>query len=178
VTLNPECWKSSPNMEASLLWAAIHTGEARSIRQLLEEAFPSKTSGCGGSAREHATMWGCLRVRQPLVIPCRPEERVLSFGIGYRKQRCHEEKCFPLPWIDDTLDMLAVVKWFSTVDPKSCYWQVDLYPGDKEKTAFSTGQGLWQFTVLPFGLCKVLGMFEWLMETVLRGLTTSHVSYT
>jgi hypothetical protein len=47
---------------------------------------------------------------------------------------------------------------------------VVLHPDDK-KTAFSTGQGLWQFTVMPFGLCNAPLMFERLMETVLRGFT-------
>jgi hypothetical protein len=47
---------------------------------------------------------------------------------------------------------------------------VDLRP-DKEKTAFSTGQRLWQFTVMPIGVCNAAATFEQLMETVLRGLT-------
>jgi hypothetical protein len=46
---------------------------------------------------------------------------------------------------------------------------VKLYP-DK-KTAFLTGQGLWQFTVIPSGFFTAPATFERLMETVLRGLT-------
>jgi hypothetical protein len=66
--------------------------------------------------------------------------------------------------------MLAGEKWFSTVDMKSSYWQVDLHL-DKEKTAFFTGQGLWHFTVMPFGLCKASVTFGRLMETILTVLT-------
>ncbi|GBN64769.1 hypothetical protein AVEN_229133-1 [Araneus ventricosus] len=44
--------------------------------------------------------------------------------------------------IDDTLDALNGSQWFSTLDLKSGYWQVEIQPEDKEKTAFTTGQGL------------------------------------
>jgi hypothetical protein len=48
---------------------------------------------------------------------------------------------------------------------------VDLCPNNKEKAAFSMGQGLWQFIVMPFGLYNAPATLESLMETVLRGLT-------
>jgi hypothetical protein len=51
------------------------------------------------------------------------------------------------------------------------YWQADLPLDDKEKTAFSKGEGLWQFTVMPLGFCNAPALFERLVETVLRGIT-------
>jgi hypothetical protein len=39
------------------------------------------------------------------------------------------------------------------------------HPDDKEKTAFSTGQGLWRFTVMPIGLCNGPATFERIMKT-------------
>jgi hypothetical protein len=48
--------------------------------------------------------------------------------MGYRKLNDVTKKnCFSLPWIENTLDMLAVAKWFSTLDLKSGYWQVDMH---------------------------------------------------
>jgi len=75
-----------------------------------------------------------------------------------------------LPRIDDILDQLSGNSWFSTLDLKSGYWQIKIRPEDREKTALSVGRGLWQFTVMPFGLCNAPATFERLMEKVLEGL--------
>ena len=80
---------------------------------------------------------------------------------------------YPLPRIDDTLDMLAGKRWFSTLDLASGYWQVSLSPDARYKTAFVTHSGLFQFKVMPFGLCNAPATFERLMDRVLQGLRWS-----
>ena len=77
---------------------------------------------------------------------------------------------YPLPRVDDSLDSLTGAAWFSTLDLVSGYWQVGLAEKDQEKSAFVTDGGLYQYKVLPFGLCNAPSTFERLMEVVLRGL--------
>ena len=77
---------------------------------------------------------------------------------------------FPLPRIDDTLDLLAKSKYFTMLDLMSGYWQVEVDPKSREKTAFIIHEGLYEFLVMPFGLCNAPATLQRLMETVLSGL--------
>ncbi len=72
--------------------------------------------------------------------------------------------------MDDTLDRLSGARVFSTIDLTAGYWQIPLNPNDKEKTAFSTGTGLYQFRMMPMGISNAPPSFQRLMELVLRGL--------
>ncbi len=91
--------------------------------------------------------------------------------LDYRKlNECTVKDAYPLPRIDDSLDALSGAKYFSTLDLASGYWQVELDPEAKAKSAFSTPSGLYQWNVLPFGLCNAPSTFERLMERVLAGL--------
>ena len=98
------------------------------------------------------------------------------FCVDYRKLNLATVKdAYPLPRIDDTLDMLAGKRWFSALDLASGYWQVPLSPEARCKTAFATHSGLFQFRVMPFGLCNAPATFERLMDRVLQGLRWSQM---
>ena len=80
---------------------------------------------------------------------------------------------YPLPRIDDSLRLLGNQQWFSTMDLASGYWQVAMSPKAKGKAAFVTNEGLFQFRVMPFGLCNAPATFERLMDRVLCGMRWS-----
>ena len=97
----------------------------------------------------------------------------LRFCVDYRKPNTITKKdCYPLPRVNNLLDSLGDAQWFFTLDLRSGYWQVEVDPTDRKKIAFTTQHGLFQFRVMPFGLCNAPSTctFQCLMELVLVGL--------
>ena len=80
--------------------------------------------------------------------------------IDYRSlNQCTIKDRYPLPCIDDILDKLTSAKVFSKIDLRAGYHQVAINPPDVHKTAFLTRYGLFEFVVLPFGLCNAPSTF-------------------
>ena len=71
---------------------------------------------------------------------------------------------YPLPRMDDMLLTQTGSKWFSG------YWQVEIEKKDREKTAFCTSDGLFEYNVMSFGLCNAPATFQRLMDMVLAWL--------
>ena len=84
---------------------------------------------------------------------------------------------WPLPVIDDLLALLGKAKYFTCLDLKSGYWQVAVDEKDKEKTAFTSHMGLYEFNVMPFGLMNAPGVFQRLMSTVSKDMSHFSLAY-
>ena len=91
--------------------------------------------------------------------------------MDYRKlNEVTRKDTFPLPWIDDLLDQLTHSKFFSSLDLAAGYWQIQVAPDSRSKTAFVTHRGLYEFQVMPFGLTNAPAVFQRLVQEVLEGL--------
>jgi len=101
----------------------------------------------------------------------RKKDGTFRYCIDYRRVNAVSKKdAYPIPDIQDALDNLWGAKYFATFDLLSGYWQLGLTERAKERSAFCTRRGLFQFTRMPFGLSGTPGSFCRLMSIVLRDL--------
>ncbi|KAK7888647.1 hypothetical protein WMY93_024207 [Mugilogobius chulae] len=84
---------------------------------------------------------------------------------------------YPTPRIDDLLERLGKAQYLTTLDLSKGYWQVPLTVQSRKLTAFRTPWGLFQFTVLPFGLHGAPATFQRLMDQVLRDSSDFAAAY-
>ena len=98
------------------------------------------------------------------VVLVKKSDGSLRFCIDYRQlNNLTVKDSFPLPGIDTCFDALGGAKYFSTLDLRQGYWQVENDPETADKTTFITRRGAFKFKVLPFGLTNAPAVFQRLM---------------
>ena len=91
--------------------------------------------------------------------------------------KCQDKDTYSLLQIDETLDCVNGAEWFSSVDLKSIYWQVEMEEDSKAFTAFIVGSlGFYECEHMPFGLTNASATFQQLMQSCLGNLLLYHIS--
>ena len=67
---------------------------------------------------------------------------------------------YPLPLIGEILERLGNAKFFTKFDVRDGYYRLRMASGEEWKTAFRCRYGLFEYCVMPFGLCNAPGTFQ------------------
>ena len=110
----------------------------------------------------------CSPYASPIVI-VRKKSGKMRMCVDFRalNLKCIKD-AYPLPRIEEGLDSLAGSSFFSSLDLQSAYNQINVAKEDREKTAFTTPFGLFEYIRMPFGLCSSPATFMRLMNLVFR----------
>ena len=90
----------------------------------------------------------------------------LRMVVDYRGLNEAIKNKYPLPMINDLFDRLQGVKVFSKIDLRSGYHQLKIREQDIPKTTFTTRYGLYEYTVMSFGLTNAPAYFMNMMNKV------------
>ncbi len=133
-----------------------------------QKAFVSKyieESLAAGIIRPSCSPWS-----SPILLVDK-KDGTKRFCVDYRGLNAATKKdVYPIPRVEDVLERLNGMRYFTTLDLVQSYYQIAIAEEDKEKTAFITEEGAFEYNVMPFGLTNAPATFQRLMHLVLAGL--------
>ena len=105
----------------------------------------------------------------PVTLVRQPNKNRLCLDARKVNERTIKD-AYPLPHINGILSRLQDTKYISAIDLKDAFWQIPLEQKSREKTAFTVpGRPLYQYTVMPFGLCNAAQRMSRLMDKIFSG---------
>ena len=78
-----------------------------------------------------------------------------------------ELDAYPLPNLNDMVNEISKYKYYSTFDLKAAYHQVPIRKADRKFTAFQSGNKLYEFTRIPFGITNGVSAFQRIMDKII-----------
>lgn len=142
----------------------IRPNDLEAVRRHLEELLDA------GIIRESESSFS-----SPIVV-VRKKNGDIRLCIDYRKLNTQTIKdAYALPNLEETFSALRGSKWFSVLDLKSGYYQIELEEKYKPKTAFVCPLGFWEFNRMPQGITNAPSTFQRLMEKCRGDINLSEV---
>lgn len=96
--------------------------------------------------------------------------------VDYRKLNTQTIKdAYALPNLEESFSALSGSQWFSVMDLKSGYYQIEMEESDKAKTAFVCPLGFWEWNRMPQGITNAPSTFQRLMEKCMGDINLREV---
>lgn len=131
----------------------IHPQDVDAVRQHIQELLESAVIQESNSP-----------FASPIVV-VRKKNGTVRLCIDYRRLNAQTIKdAYALPKLEDTFAALSGSTWFSMLDLKSGYYQIEMEERDKCKTAFVCPHGFYEFNRMPQGVTNAPSTFQHLME--------------
>lgn len=142
----------------------IHPQDIAAVRKHLQELLHA------GVIRESESPFS-----SPIVV-VKKKNGDIRLCIDYRKLNLQTIKdAYALPILEESFSALTGSKWFSVLDLKSGYYQIEMQEEDKAKTAFVTPLGFWEFNRMPQGVTNAPSTFQRLMKKCMGSLHLKEV---
>ncbi|KAK7910387.1 hypothetical protein WMY93_015071 [Mugilogobius chulae] len=161
---HPTAERPSSSVNIDLRARPIHPQDIEAVRRHLRELLEA------GVIRESSSPFS-----SPVVV-VRKKNGEVRLCIDYRKLNLQTVKdAYALPNLEESFSALSGSKWFSVLDLKSGYYQIEMSEEDKPKTAFVTPLGFWEFNRMPQGVTNAPSTFQRLMERCMGDLHLKEV---
>lgn len=142
----------------------IHPRDLEAVRRHLKSLLEA------GVIRESESPYS-----SPIVV-VRKKNGDVRLCIDYRKLNSQTIKdAYALPNVEEAFSALTGSKWFSVMDLKSGYYQIEMEEEDKHKTAFVCPLGFWEFNRMPQGITNAPSTFQRLMEKCMKDINLKEV---
>ncbi|UYV81477.1 K02A2.6-like, partial [Cordylochernes scorpioides] len=105
-----------------------------------------------------------------VVVPKKNKEIRICCDFKVTLNKYLDTAAYPLPTQQDLFSTLAKGKYFSKLDLRNAYLQLEVDPGTRPLLTINTHKGLFRFKRMPFGLANAPSYFQSVMDRVLSGI--------